>query len=97
MLRVILLSPTAESTGQVGSVSQDPGPPLNGGNPKRGGNVMLSSQGPDPNLIPLLIALAILCIIWWRVVLIIIGVALIVVLGLGAMDVVRDMYHAVGR
>jgi len=60
---------------------------------------MLSSQGPgqDPDLIPLLIALVILCIIWWRVVLIIIGVALIVVLGLSAIDVVRDMHHSVGR
>ena len=56
---------------------------------------MLSSQGP--NFVPLLIALAILCIIWWRVVLIIIGIALIVVLGLGAIDLVRDVYHSVGR
>lgn len=60
---------------------------------------MLSAQGPgqDPNFIPLLIALAILCIIWWRVLLAILVIALIVVLGLGAIDVVRDMYHPVGR
>lgn len=60
---------------------------------------MLSTQGPaqDPNFIPILIALAILCIIWWRVVLLIIAIALIVVLGLGAIDVVRDMHHATGR
>ena len=58
---------------------------------------MLSSQGQDPNLVPLLIALAILCIIWWRVVLVIIGIALIVILGLGTIDLVRDMYHPVGR
>lgn len=60
---------------------------------------MLSTQGPaqDPNFIPVLIALAILCIMWWRVVLLIIGVVLIVVLGLGAMDLGRDMLPAVGR
>ena len=34
---------------------------------------MLSSQGPaqDPNFIPVLIALAIVLIVWWRIVLII--------------------------
>ena len=54
---------------------------------------MLSTQGPaqDPNFIPVLIALAILCIIWWRVVLLIIAIALIVVLGLGTINLVRDM------
>lgn len=54
---------------------------------------MLSTQGPaqDPNFIPILIALAILCIMWWRVVLLIIAVVLIVVLGLGAIDLARDM------
>jgi uncharacterized membrane protein len=56
---------------------------------------MLSAQGPvqDPNLIPVLIALAIVCIVWWRVVLLIIAIALVVVLGLGAID----LFHAVGR
>jgi uncharacterized membrane protein len=60
---------------------------------------MLSAQGPaqDPNLIPVLIALAIVCIVWWRVVLLIIAIALVVVLGLGAIEVFHDMYHAVGR
>lgn len=60
---------------------------------------MLSTQGPaqDPNLIPVLIALAILCIMWWRVVLLIIAVVLIVVLGLGAIDLVHGMRPAVGR
>jgi uncharacterized membrane protein len=60
---------------------------------------MLSAQGPvqDPNLIPVLIALAIVCIVWWRVVLFIIAIALVVVLGLGAIDLFHDMYHAVGR
>jgi uncharacterized membrane protein len=60
---------------------------------------MLSAQGPaqDPNLIPVLIALAIVCIVWWRVVLLIIAITLVVVLGLGAIEVFHDMYHAVGR
>jgi hypothetical protein len=60
---------------------------------------MLSTQGPaqDPNLIPVLIALAILCIIWWRIVLLIIAIVLIVVLGLGAIGLVHDIRPAVGR
>lgn len=60
---------------------------------------MLSSQGPaqDPNFIPVLIALAIVCIVWWRIVLIIIAIALVVILGLGAIELFYDMYHAVGR
>jgi hypothetical protein len=60
---------------------------------------MLSSQGPaqDPNFIPVLIALAIVCIVWWRVVLLIIAMALVVILGLGAIELFHDMYHAVGR
>jgi hypothetical protein len=60
---------------------------------------MLSSQGPvqDPNLIPVLIALAIILIVWWRVALLIIAIALVVVLGLGAIDTIRDMHYAVGR
>ncbi len=60
---------------------------------------MLSAQGPvqDPNLIPVLIALAIVCIVWWRIVLLIIAIALVVVLGLGAIELFHDMYHAVGR
>lgn len=60
---------------------------------------MLSAQGPaqDPSFILVLIALAIVCIVWWRVVLLIIAVALMVVLGLGAIDLFHDMYHAVGR
>jgi uncharacterized membrane protein len=60
---------------------------------------MLSAQGPaqDPNFILVLIALAIVCIVWWRVVLLIIVIALVVVLGLGAIEVFHDMYHAIGR
>jgi hypothetical protein len=60
---------------------------------------MLSTQGPaqDPNFILVLIALAIVCIVWWRVVLLLIAVALMVVLGLGAIELLHDMYHAVGR
>jgi hypothetical protein len=60
---------------------------------------MLSTQGPaqDPNFIPVLIALAIICIVWWRIVLLIIAIAFMVVLGLGAIELFNDMYHAVGR
>jgi uncharacterized membrane protein len=60
---------------------------------------MLSSQGPaqDPNFILVLIALAVIAIVWWRAVLILIAIALMVVLGLGTMDLFHDMYHAVGR
>jgi hypothetical protein len=60
---------------------------------------MLSAQGPaqDPNFILVLIALAIVCIVWWRTVLLIIAIALVVVLGLGAIELFHDMHHAVGR
>jgi hypothetical protein len=60
---------------------------------------MLSAQGPaqDPNFIPVLIALAIVLIVWWRIVLIIIAMALVVVLGLGAVGLFHDMYRAIGR
>jgi hypothetical protein len=60
---------------------------------------MLSAQGPaqDPNFILVLIALAIIAIVWWRVVLILVAITLMVILGLGAIDLFRDMYHAVGR
>jgi hypothetical protein len=60
---------------------------------------MLSTQGPaqDPNFILVLIALAIICIVWWRIVLLIVAVALMVILGLGAIELFHDMYHAVGR
>ena len=58
---------------------------------------MLSSQGPaqDPNFIPVLIALAIVLIVWWRVALMVIAIALVVVLGLGVIDSIRDMHLAV--
>ena len=58
---------------------------------------MLSSQGPaqDPNLIPVLIALAIVLIVWWRVALMVIAIALVVVLGLGVIEAIRDMHLAV--
>ena len=60
---------------------------------------MLSSQGPaqDPNFILVLIALAIICIVWWRIVLLIIAIALMVILGLGGIELFHDMYHAVSR
>lgn len=60
---------------------------------------MLSSQGlaQDPNFILVLIALAIVIIVWWRIVLILIAVTLMVVLGLGAIELLHDMYRAVGR
>ena len=60
---------------------------------------MLSSQGPaqDPNFIPVLIALAIIVVVWWRVVLMLIVISLMVVLGLGTIELIHDMYHAVGR
>jgi len=60
---------------------------------------MLSAQGPaqDPNFILVLIALAIIAIVWWRVVLILIAIALLVILGLGAIDLFQDMHHAIGR
>jgi hypothetical protein len=60
---------------------------------------MLSSQGPaqDPNFIPVLIALAIVLIVWWRIVLIIVAMALVVILGLGVIGLFHDLYHAVGR
>ncbi len=58
---------------------------------------MLSSQGPaqDPNFIPVLIALAIVLIVWWRVALMVIAIALVVVLGLGVIEAIRDMHLAV--
>jgi hypothetical protein len=60
---------------------------------------MLSAQGPaqDPNFIPVLIALAIIVIVWWRIALVVIAIALVVVLGLGAIELFQDMYRAVGR
>jgi uncharacterized membrane protein len=60
---------------------------------------MLSAQGlaQDPNFILVLVALAIIAIVWWRVVLILIAITLMVILGLGAIDLFHDMYHAVGR
>jgi hypothetical protein len=60
---------------------------------------MLSAQGPaqDPDFVLVLIALAIICIVWWRVVLLIIAIALVVIVGLGAIELFHDMYLAVGR
>lgn len=58
---------------------------------------MLSSQGPaqDPNFIPVLIAVAIVLIVWWRLALTIIVIALVVVLGLGTIEAIRDMHVVV--
>jgi hypothetical protein len=59
---------------------------------------MLSVQGPaqDPNsILALIVVLAIAAIIWWRVVLIIIAIALMVLLGLGAVTLFHDMHLAV--
>ena len=59
---------------------------------------MLPVQGPaqDPNsILALIVVLAIVAIIWWRVVLIIIAIALMVLLGLGAVTLFHDMHLAV--
>lgn len=60
---------------------------------------MLSSQGPaqDPNFIPVLIALAVMIIVWWRIVLILVAIALMVILSLGSIEVFYAMYRALGR
>lgn len=59
---------------------------------------MLSVQGPaqDPNsILAFIVVLAIAVIIWWRVALIIIAIALMVLLGLGAITLFHDMHLAV--
>lgn len=59
---------------------------------------MLPAQGPaqDPGaILALIVVLAIALILWWRVVLMIIAVALVLMLGLGAIAMFHDMHHAV--
>jgi hypothetical protein len=59
---------------------------------------MLSAQGPaqDPSsILALIVVLAIAVILWWRVTLMIIAVALVILLGLGAMALFHDMHLAV--
>ena len=59
---------------------------------------MLSAQGPaqDPgSILALVVVLAIAVILWWRLALIIIAIAFLVVLGLGAIALFHDMHLAV--
>lgn len=59
---------------------------------------MLSTQGPaqDPSsILALVVLLAIAVILWWRVVLMIIAVALVLLLGLGAIALFHDMHLAI--
>jgi hypothetical protein len=59
---------------------------------------MLSSQGPaqDPSsILALIVVLAIVTILWWRQVLVIIAIALVCVLGLGAVALFHDMHLSV--
>jgi hypothetical protein len=59
---------------------------------------MLSAQGPaqDPSsILALIVVLAIAVILWWRVTLMIIAVAFVILLGLGAIALFHDMHLAV--
>lgn len=59
---------------------------------------MLSAQGPaqDPSsILALIVVLAIAIILWWRVALMIIAVAFVILLGLGAIALFHDMHLAV--
>ena len=59
---------------------------------------MLSAHGPaqDPSsILALVVVLAIAVILWWRVVLTIIAVALVLLLGLGAIALFHDMHLAI--
>lgn len=59
---------------------------------------MLSAQGPAQNpssILALIVVLAIAAIIWWRVTLMIIGAALVILLGLGAIELFRYMHLTV--
>ena len=59
---------------------------------------MLSAQGPtqDPSsILVLIVVLAIAVILWWRVALMIIAIALVVLLGLGAIALFHDMHLTV--
>jgi hypothetical protein len=62
------------------------------------GERLLSAQGPaqDPSFIlALVVVLAIAVILWWRVVLMIIAIALVLLLGLGAIALFHDMHLAI--
>jgi hypothetical protein len=59
---------------------------------------MLSAQGSaqDPNsILALVVVLAIAVILWWRLALIVIAIAFVVLLGLGAIALFHDMHLAV--
>jgi hypothetical protein len=59
---------------------------------------MLSSQGSaqDPSsVLALIVVLAIAAILWWRQVLIIIAIALMCTLGLGAAALFHDMHLSI--
>lgn len=59
---------------------------------------MLSARGPaqDPSsILALIVVLAIAIILWWRVTLMIIAVAFVILLGLGAIALFHDMHLAV--
>jgi hypothetical protein len=61
---------------------------------------MLSAQGSaqDPSFIlGIIVVLAIAVILWWRMILVIIAIALVIMLGLGAVSLFHDMHYAVGR
>lgn len=53
-------------------------------------------QAQDPNsILAFIVVLAIAVIIWWRVALVIIAIALMVLLGLGAITLFHDMHLAI--
>jgi ABC-type multidrug transport system fused ATPase/permease subunit len=59
---------------------------------------MLSVQGQaqDPNsILAFIVVLAIAVIIWWRIALVLIAIALMVLLGLGAITLFHDMHLAI--
>jgi hypothetical protein len=56
---------------------------------------MFSAQGPaqDPiSIVALVVALAIVLIVWWRQALIVLAIALVALLGLGAIEVLHDLH-----
>ena len=60
---------------------------------------MLTAQGPAQNaetIRVLLLLVAIALILWWRVAIRIIAIALMVVLGFGALALLHDLHHAAG-
>jgi hypothetical protein len=56
---------------------------------------MFSAQGPaqDPiSIVALVVALAIVLIVWWRQALVVLAIALVALLGLGAIEVLHDLH-----